>query len=323
MHAIRIHALGGPEVLQYEDVPEPPVDAGQVLIKVAAAGVNYSDLGRRKGTYARTISLPAILGSEVAGTVVQVGPGVAGFKAGDRVTAWPGRGGYAEYVTASAAAIYAIPTNVSFEAAAGMPVVFLTAYHLLKTCARVQPGETVLIQAAASGVGTIAVQLAEHWGARVIATASTDEKLKRALELGADVLINYSRLDFVPEVMHATNNRGVEIVLESVGGEVLTKSLSCLAPMGRLVIYGRASGSLPMLDPALILTRNMAVIGLHLGMPPWRAEMHREPMQELLALVETGKVKPIVDRTFPLQDAGAAHQYLAERRTMGKVLLIP
>jgi NADPH2:quinone reductase len=323
MHAIRIHALGGPEVLQYEDVPEPPVDAGQVLIKVAAAGVNYSDLGRRKGTYARTISLPAILGSEVAGTVVQVGPGVAGFKAGDRVTAWPGRGGYAEYVTASAAAIYAIPTNVSFEAAAGMPVVFLTAYHLLKTCARVQPGETVLIQAAASGVGTIAVQLAEHWGARVIATASTDEKLKRALELGADVLINYSRLDFVPEVMHATNNRGVEIVLESVGGEVLTKSLSCLAPMGRLVIYGRASGSLPMLDPALILTRNMAVIGLHLGMPPWRAEMHREPMQELLALVETGEVKPIVDRTFPLQDAGAAHQYLAERRTMGKVLLIP
>jgi NADPH2:quinone reductase len=323
MHAIRIHALGGPEVLQYEDVPEPPVDAGQVLIKVAAAGVNYSDLGRRKGTYARAISLPAILGSEVAGTVVQVGPGVAGFKAGDRVTAWPGRGGYAEYVTASAAAIYAIPTNVSFEAAAGMPVVFLTAYHLLKTCARVQPGETVLIQAAASGVGTIAVQLAEHWGARVIATASTDEKLKRALELGADVLINYSRLDFVPEVMHATNNRGVEIVLESVGGEVLTKSLSCLAPMGRLVIYGRASGSLPMLDPALILTRNMAVIGLHLGMPPWRAEMHREPMQELLALVETGKVKPIVDRTFPLQDAGAAHQYLAERRTMGKVLLIP
>jgi NADPH2:quinone reductase len=181
----------------------------------------------------------------------------------------------------------------------------------------------VLIQAAASGVGTIAVQLAEHWGARVIATASTDEKLKRALELGADVLINYSRLDFVPEVMHATNNRGVEIVLESVGGEVLTKSLSCLAPMGRLVIYGRASGSLPMLDPALILTRNMAVIGLHLGMPPWRAEMHREPMQELLALVETGEVKPIVDRTFPLQDAGAAHQYLAERRTMGKVLLIP
>lgn len=323
MHAIRIHALGGPEVLQYEDVPEPPVDAGQVLIKVAAAGVNYSDLGRRKGTYARAISLPAILGSEVAGTVVQVGPGVAGFKAGDRVTAWPGRGGYAEYVTASAAAIYAIPTNVSFEAAAGMPVVFLTAYHLLKTCARVQPGETVLIQAAASGVGTIAVQLAEHWGARVIATASTDEKLKRALELGADVLINYSRLDFVPEVMHATNNRGVEIVLESVGGEVLTKSLSCLAPMGRLVIYGRASGSLPMLDPALILTRNMAVIGLHLGMPPWRAEMHREPMQELLALVETGEVKPIVDRTFPLQDAGAAHQYLAERRTMGKVLLIP
>ena len=237
--------------------------------------------------------------------------------------AWAGRGGYAEYVTAPVATVYAMPASLSFEAAAGMPVVFLTAYHLLKTCARLRPGETVLIQAAASGVGTIAVQLAKLWGARVIATASTDGKLKRVQELGADVLINYSQRDFVAAVMHVTDQHGVEIVLECVGGEVLTKSLTCLAPMGRLMIYGRASGTLPLLDPAQILTRNIAVIGLHLGMPPWRPEMHREPMQELLELVRADTVKPIVDRTFPLPDAAAAHQYLADRRTMGKVLLMP
>jgi NADPH2:quinone reductase len=323
MRAVRIHTLGGPEVLRYEDVPDPEVGAGQVLIKVAAAGVNYADLGRRKGTYARQIPLPFILGSEVAGTVAQVGPGVDGYKAGERVMAWPGHGGYAEYVTAPAVSVYAMPATLSFEEAAGVPVVFLTAYHLLKTCARMQPGETVLVQAAASGVGTIAVQLAKLWGARVVATASTDDKLKRVQELGADILINYGQRDFAAEVLRLTDGRGVEIVLECVGGEVLTKSLTCLAPMGRLVIYGRASGTLPMLDPAQILTRNIAVIGLHLGMPPWRPEMHRAPMQELLGLVQAGQVKPIVDRTFPLRDAAVAHQYLADRRTMGKVVLIP
>jgi NADPH2:quinone reductase len=323
MKAVRIHTLGGPEVLQYEDVPTPQVGAGQVLIKVAAAGVNYADLSRRQGTYARRIPLPFILGSEVAGTVAEVGPGVQAFQPGDRVMAWPGRGGYAEYVVAPAVTVYAIPAGVSFEEAAGMPVVFLTAYHLLKTCARVRPDETVLIQAAASGVGTIAVQLAKLWGARVVATASTEDKLKRVRQLGADVLINYSQRDFAAEVMALTAQRGVDVVLECVGGEVLTKSLACLAPMGRLVIYGRASGTLPMLDPALILTRNLTVIGLHLGMPPWRPELHRSPMQELLALVQAGRLKPIVDRTFPLRDAAAAHRYLADRRTMGKVVLLP
>lgn len=323
MKAVCIHALGGPEVLRYEEVPEPQVGETQVLIKVAAAGVNYADLGRRKGTYTRTDPLPAILGSEVAGIVTQIGSGVEGFRPGERVMAWTGRGGYAESVSASLAAVYKLPSSLGFEEAAGMPVVFLTAYHLLKTCARVQPGQTVLIQAAASGVGTIAVQLGNLWGARVMATASTDEKLKLVQELGADVLINYSRTDFAVEVMRVTDQRGVEIVLECVGGEVLTKSLSCLAPMGRLVIYGRASGTLPMLDPAQILRRNIAVIGLHLGRAPWRAEMHREAMYELLGLVQARKVKPIIDRTFPLKEAALAHQFLADRRTMGKVLLIP
>jgi NADPH2:quinone reductase len=323
MKAVRFHELGGPEVLRYEEVPEPQVSDTSILIKVAAAGVNYADLGWRRGTYPRHDPLPATLGSEVAGTIVRVGLAVQGFSPGKRVMAWVGHGGYAEYVTAPEIAVYAIPDHVGFQEAAGIPIAFLTAYHILKTSGRVQTGDTVLVQAAASGVGTAAVQLAKRWGARVIATASTEEKLRLAYELGADVLINYHTTDFVSEVRCATNQRGVDIVLECVGGEVLTKSLDCLAPMGRLVIYGRASGSLPFIDPAQILTRNIAVIGLHLGMPPWRVDMQRQPMRELLGMVEAGTVRPIIDRSFPLKDAAAAHQYLADRRTMGKVVLVP
>lgn len=323
MRAIRFHELGGPEVLRYEEVLEPRLDDTQVLIKVAAAGVNYADLGRRKGSYAIPQPLPAILGLEVAGTVVRVGADVTDFVPGQRVMAWVGGGGYAEYAKAPVEAVYAIPDSLDFEAAAGMPVVFLTAYHLLKTCARVQPQEFVLVQAGASGVGTIAVQLAQLWGARVFATASTEEKLQRIRALGVKEVINYAEKDFVSEILRMTDRRGVDIVLECVGGEVLTKSLTCLVPMGRLVIYGRASGSLPALDSTQILTRNLSVSGLHLGMPPWHAAMHRQAMYELLAMVQAGTLQPVIDRTFPLARADAAHRYLAERKTMGKVILVP
>ena len=234
MRAIRFHELGGPEVLRYEEVSEPQLDDSQVLIKVAAAGVNYSDLGRRKGSYAIPQPLPAMLGLEVAGTLVRVGAEVTDFVPGQRVMAWVGGGGYAEYAKAPVEAVYAIPDTLGFEAAAGIPVVFLTAYHILKTCARVQPQEFVLVQAGASGVGTIAVQLAKLWGARVFATASTEKKLQHIRELGVEEVINYSEKDFVSEVLRMTDRRGVDIVLECVGGEVLTKSLSCLVPQSSL-----------------------------------------------------------------------------------------
>lgn len=323
MRAIRCHELGGTEVLRYEDVSEPQLDATQVLIKVAAAGVNYSDLGCRKGGYSISQSLPTVLGLEVAGTVSQLGAEVTDFVPGQRVMAWVGEGGYAEYAKAPTDAVYSIPDTLGFEAAAGMPVVFLTAYHILKTCARVQSHESVLVQAGAGGVGTIAVQLAKLWGARVFATASTEEKVRRIRELGVGEVINYSEKDFVSEVLRMTDRRGVDIVLECVGGEVLTKSLACLVPMGRLVIYGRASGSLPVLDSAQILTRNITVSGLHLGMPPWHAAMHRQAMHELLEMVRTGALQPVIDCTFPLAQARDAHRYLTERRTVGKVVLVP
>ena len=323
MKAVRFHELGGPEVLRYEEVPQPHLTESQVLIKVAAAGVNYSDLGRRTGGSAIPQPLPVTLGLEVAGTIEKLGASVVDFSPGERVMAWVGGGGYAEYAKASVEAVYRIPDSLDFEAAAGMPVAFLTAYHILKTCARIQAEESVLVQAAASGVGTIAVQLAKLWGARVFATASTEQKLERLRELGISEVINYREKDFMAEVLRMTDRRGVDVVLECVGGEVLTKSLSCLVPLGRLVIYGRASGSLPMLDTSQILTRNITVSGLHLGMPPWHAGLHRAAMHELLGLVQAGALRPVIDRTFRLTEADAAHCYLAERRTIGKVVLLP
>ncbi len=323
MRAIRFHQFGGPEVLCYEDVDEPSVEDEQVLIKVAAAGVNYSDLGRRQGRYPFAYPLPLIPGLEVAGRVARTGAEVSTVRPGDRVMAWVGTGGYAEYVTAPPEAVYPLPDSLSFEAAAGMPVAGATAYHLLKTSARLQPQDFVLVQAAASGVGTIAVQLAKLWGARVFGTASSEQKLERLRHLGIQEVINYAEHDFVSEILRMTDRRGVDVVLECVGGDVLTRSLNCLVPMGRLVIYGRASGSLPMLDATQILIRNITVSGLHLGMPPWYVALHRRPMQELLAMVQAGTLRPVMDRTFPLAHAADAHRYLAARRTTGKVVLIP
>lgn len=323
MRAIRFHQFGGPEVLRYEEVDEPFVGDGQVLIRVAAAGVNHSDLARRQGRYPHAYPLPLTPGLEVAGRVARVGAEVSAVRPGERVMAWVGTGGYAEYVTAAPEAVYPLPDSLSVESAAGMPVVFATAYHILKTSARIQPRDCVLVQAAASGVGTIAVQLAKLWGARVFATASSEQKLQRIRQLGVQEVINYVERDFVSEVLRMTDRRGVDVVLECVGGDVLTRSLNCLAPMGRLVLYGRASGALPLLDAAQILTRNITLSGLHLGMPPWHAALHRRPMQEVLALVKAGSLRPVMDRTFPLTQATDAHRYLAARRAMGKVVLIP
>ena len=323
MRAIRFHQFGGPEVLRHEDVAEPAVGDEQVLIKVAAAGVNYSDLGRRQGHYPSAFPLPLTPGLEVAGHVVQVGAEVSTLRVGERVMAWVGGGGYAEYATAAPDAVYPLPDSLSAQTAAGMPVVFATAYHILKTSARVQPQDFVLVQAAASGVGTIAVQLAKLWGARVFATASSEHKLQRLRQLGVQEVINYTEHDFVSEVLRMTDRRGVDVVLECIGGDVLTRSLDCLVPLGRLVVYGRASGSLPLLDAAQILTRNLTVSGLHLGLPPWHAALHRQPIQELLAMVQAGTLRPVLDRTFPLAQAADAHRYLAARRVVGKVVLIP
>ena len=323
MKAVRYHRFGGPEVLRYEETADPEVGPGDVLIRVGAAGVNFSDLMRRAGTYNPNLPLPHHEGVEAAGTVERVGAEVQGPRPGDRVMTMLGQRCQAEYVAAPEPLVYPMPPGYSFEAAAALPLAALTAYHLLKTGAGVQPGESVLIHAAASGVGTLAVQLAKLWGARVFATASTDEKLEAVRALGADELINYARENFVTAVLARTENRGVDVVLECVGGEVLAQSAKALIPGGRLVIYGRASGEAGAIGGDVILTRNLSVLGLHLGRRPWRPDMHGEAFIEIIRLVAADRLKPVVDRAFPMAEVAQAHAYLAGRRTIGKVLLVP
>lgn len=324
MKAVRYHAFGGPEVLRWEEAPEPTVGAEDVLIDVQAAGVNFADLMRRSGRYHGQDPLPARLGTEAAGTVRAVGERVTTLRPGARVlcrSTVPGC--QAERVAVPAFQALAIPPSCSFVEAAAIPVAFLTAYHLLKTLAPLAPGETVLVQAAASGVGTVAVQLAKLWGARVFATASSAEKLLLAKRLGADETIDYVAGDFAAEVRRLTGGRGVDRVLECVGGEVLTRSLAALAPGGRLLVYGRASGALPALSADEIFGRNLHVSGLNIGGAPWNLAQHRAALEECLALVEAGRVRPVVSAVFPLARVAEAHAHLAHRRAMGKVVLTP
>ena len=317
MKAVRFHRFGGPEVLVYEEeVPRPIPGDGQVLIKVAGAGVNFADLMRRAGTYPGA-DPPATLGLEAAGTVEEVRPDVKGFKVGDAVMARV-VGGQCEYVAVDASAVFHCPSGIDLVQAGGIPVVFLTAYHLLKTRSRVQPGETVLVQAGASGVGTVAIQLAKLWGARVIATASTEEKLELARSLGADITINYVTHDFEEEVKAITGGAGVDVILECVGGEVLQKSLRCLAQYGRLVIYGNASGGSASLPAAEIFPVNRGVLGFSIGRSPQGVLDHHAAMAELMPLFQAGKLRLVVDRILPMSEVAKAYSHLANRGTRGK-----
>ncbi len=322
MKAVRIHKFGGPEVLVYEeDVPRPVLGQGEVLIKVAGAGVNFADLMRRTGNYPGSAPT-AILGLEAAGTIEELGPGVTGFKAGDPVL---GRaaGGQADYVSVDASTVFRCPDGMDMVQAGGIPVVFLTAYHLLKTRAEVKPGETVLVQAGASGVGTAAIQLAKRWGARVVATASTEEKLELARSLGADETINYFTTDFEEAIKGLTGGAGVQVILECVGGEVLEKSLLCLAPYGRLVIYGNASGKQASLSASDIYPVNREVLGFSIGRSPQGVLDHHAAMAEMLPLFQSGKLRLVIDRIMPMGDVAKAHNHLEERGSKGKVILTP
>jgi NADPH2:quinone reductase len=321
MKAVRINEFGGLEVLQWEDVPEPTPRAGQVLIKVDSAGVNYADIMRRQGNYPGP-DLPATLGLEAAGTITELGEGVSGLSVGQRVMAM-GPQGNAEFVAVNANYVFPYPETVDPVQAGGMPIVFLTAYHLLKTRGQVQPGETVLIQAGASGVGTVAIQLAKAWGARVITTASSPEKLDLTRSLGADETINYVAQDFEEEVRQLTNGNGVELVLECVGGPVLEKSVRCVASYGKLISFGNASGTPASLPGSDIFGANRTVIGFSMGRSPMGRLNHQEAMDELFPMLAQGQVRLVVDRVLPMAEAAKAHQHLSNRGSQGKVILTP
>jgi NADPH:quinone reductase len=322
MKAIRINETGGPEVMHLEEIETPVPGEGEVLIKVAAVGVNYADLAQCQGAYLTRTRTPMTLGIEVAGTVAELGPGVRTPAEGSRVVAYV-NGGYAEYAVAQATTVIPIPPNLDFMQAAAFPVQGLTAYQLLRESAHIQPGESVLVHAAAGGVGTLAVQLAKLMGAGIVAgTASNSSKLDLIRKLGADAAINYTEDNWVEQVKNATRGQGTDIILEMVGGEITEQSLKCLAPFGRMVIYGAASGKIAQFSGIQLMYKNQAIIGYWLTSQLQRADRIAIAAMELMQFLASGKLQIIVGQTFPLAEAAQAHQAIAERRTMGKVVLL-
>lgn len=313
MRAILIEEFGGPEVLVPTDVPTPTPGPGQVVVDVTSAGVNYADTHAAENSYLSEQTLPLIPGGEIAGVVD-----------GRRVMAFTDNGGYAQQAVAHEGALIDIPDGVDDASALALLVQGLTAWHLLKTCTHMAEGESVLVHAAAGGVGTLAVQLARHWGAgRVIGVASSPEKRALAEELGAHVTIDASSGQLKEEIEQANGGEKVDVVLEMTGGRTTDESLAALAPFGRLAFFGMASREEPSkVNLAALMARSRAVIGFWLGHAfndP--AGMIARPLQELLALVEQGVLNPVVGPSYPLEDAALAHRDLRARKTTGKVTL--
>lgn len=321
MKAIRIHQFGPTEeVLQYEEAPTPVAGSNELLIKVEVASLNRADLGLRSGRYrVRPEDLPLIPGREFAGTVASIGPGAQGFSVGQRVVAQTGLGGYAEYAVAKTSQARPVPEGMDSITAAAVPTVFFTAWFALLEDGKLQKGERALIQAGGSGVGMAAIQIAKLLGASVITTAGSDDKCRRLGALGADEAINYTAKDFREEVRRITDGRGVDVVLEMIGGEVYARSLEVLAPGGRLVSIGGAVGPIPDPPPPLTEGRRASRFSITNYL-----NAHPDDFKQLdvfLRLIQEKKLKVVIDRTFPLKEARAAQRYLEGREHFGKVML--
>lgn len=321
MKAIRIHKFGDTEdVLQYEDVPLPEPKTGEVRIKVEAAALNRADLGLRKGAYRISPDqLPVIPGREFAGAIDKLGANTTDYSLGQRVVAYPSLGGYAQYAVAKTSEIRPVPDGLSSAQAAAVPTVFLTAWFGLSTDGDLKAGEWLLVQGGSSGVGTAAIQIAKHLGAKVIATTGSEEKARRLRKLGADATIDVSQNDFLPEVMRVTGERGADVVLEMIGGEVYRKSLQALAPGGRLFSIGGAFGAIPDSPPELTAGRKAMRFSItnHLKAKPDDFKQ----LDEILRLVQQKQFQVVVDKSFPLAETRAAQRYLEGREHFGKVML--
>jgi NADPH:quinone reductase len=322
MKAIRIHQSGGPEILHYEEVANPSPKAGEALVKIEAAGVNFIDTYQRSGAY--KVPLPTILGQEGGGTVTAIGPGVTTVKVGDKV-AWTGIiGSYAEAITVPAERLVALPAGVTTKQGAAIMLQGMTAHYLASSTFPLKPGDTCLVHAGAGGVGLLLTQIAKMRGARVITTVSTDEKAKLSRDAGADDVVLYTKLDFEEAVNQITGGKKVQVVYDSVGKTTFDKSLNCLAPRGMLVLFGQSSGAVPPFDPhalshhgSLFLTRPTLVNYI-----ATRAELQQRS-SDLFGWIAAGKLRVRMEFEFPLKDAAKAHKALEGRQTTGKVLLVP
>ena len=316
MHAIRFHRVGGSEVLALETVEAPPLRPGTLRVRVRAAGVNFADVHFRKGEYFQKPVFPQIPGMEAAGEIEAVGEGVTEFREGDRVIALASDGAYAESLVTPASLVFRIPSALSFEDAAALPVQGLTALHVLTLCARMKRGERVLVHAAAGGVGSLAVQLAKlHGASQVVGTASSEEKCALVRELGADLAVEYRNLQGVK----------ADVILEMLGGtETYKRNLACLAPFGRMVVYGAASGDLRgTIEPVSLMAKNVSVIGYYLT-AVLRDRAACEPaMTELCDHVVAGRLRILRGATLPLARAADAHRLLETRSSTGKIVLLP
>lgn len=314
MRAIQQREFGGPEVLELVEIDAPQSGPGQVLIEVAHAGVNFADTHQRRNEYLAAAELPLVPGSEVAGRRAD---------GGERVVALTGgRGGYAELALAPAAHTFAIPDGIEDGAALALLLQGLTAWHLLRTIARLDPGESVVVHAAAGGTGSLAVQLARAFGAgRVIATASSDEKRSLALQMGADVAVDGAAEGLTERLVEANGGTPVDVVLEAIGGEVFDASLEALAPFGRLVTYGVSGGKTNAPNTRKLMRASRAVVGFWFRHCLERPDLLDEPLADLFARTARGELRPLVGATYPLEQAAQAQIDLAERRTTGKLLL--
>jgi NADPH2:quinone reductase len=315
MRAIQMSDYGGPEVLELVELPVPEPADGELLVKVTRAGLNFADTHRRTNSYLAKDELPLVPGSEVAG---------AREDTGERVVALCGSGGYAEYATAPSALTFPIPDGVSDETALALVLQGLTAWHLYRTCAKIAPGETVVVHAAAGGVGSLAVQLGKPLGAgRVVATASTEEKRALALELGADAAVDGAPEGLKERLIEANLGRPVDIILEMAGGAVFDQSLDALAPFGRLVTYGIASRENNTVRSGDLMRSSRAVVGFWFMHCIGRPEMIDEALADLFERVARGELRVVTGPAYPLEQAAQAQTDLAERRTTGKVTLDP
>ena len=336
------HKFGGPEVLVFEEAPKPAPGPGEALVRVRAVGINHVDLDHRAGTSRIPVAFPHILGREFAGEIAALGGKAGALKEGDRV--WvtcrvpcgtcefciSGRdnlcvregyfgldipGGYAEFVKVPIANLNALPSHVGFEDAAASQIAFGTAWHVLISRGHLQAGQSVLIQAAGSGIGSAAIQVAKLAGATIFATAGSAQKLERAKALGAHHLINYSKDNFAERVMQMTEGKGVDVVMEHIGGEVFTRSLQCLKRNGIIVTVGAHAGEVVQFDIIPFFRRELTLTG-----------SKNAPVTELRAvmdLVAQGKLEPVIHRTFPLAEAAEAHRVVDSREIFGKVVLVP
>ena len=323
MRAIEISTPGAPGVLRVTQRPLPVAAAGEVLIKVVAAGVNRPDVLQRQGAYAPPAGASDIPGLEVAGHIVTLGSGVQEWKAGDKVCALVSGGGYAEYVNVPAVQCLPVPRGLSLVEAAGLPETFFTVWVNVFQRAALKADESLLVQGGSSGIGVTAIQLAHAFGHRVFATAGSEEKCKQCEGLGAERAINYRQEDFVEVIKQATGGRGVDVILDMVGGEYVPRELACLADDGRISLIAFLGGSKTTLDMTDILRRRLTITGSTLRPRPveFKGAVARELRQKVWPLIESGRIRPVIYRTFGLEQASEAHALMETSKHVGKILL--